>query len=122
MKKATLLTLIALATLFVGCCSKYQHHVTGPGADEVEINDARTYVQDGRTMAQITLTNDDDEAMTMRYRISWRNAVGMQVSDGNPAAGWQTVTFMPFERKDITKIAPMDGCTDFLFYLDEPED
>ncbi len=122
MKKATLLSMVAVAALFAGCCSKYANHVTGPGADEVVIEGARTYVEDGRTMAQVSLYNDDDDPMTMRYRISWRNAAGMEVSDGNPAAGWQSITFLAFEHKNITKVAPMDGCTDFTIYLEEPAD
>ncbi len=122
MKKLTVLAMFALATVFAGCCSMYKNHVTGPGADELTIESARTTIIDGRMTAQVTLTNDDDEPMTMRYRIVWKNAAGMTVSDGNPASSWQSITFAPYECKDIVKPAPMDGCADFRLYLEEPQD
>lgn len=122
MMKTSRLPALALAALLLGgCASPYARHVSGPGADEVEIEDVRTDRENGRLSAQVTLRNDDDDPIRLRYRFTWLDAKGMAVGTGSPTDAWLTLSLAPYELRYLRASAPNAECADFRLYLQELE-
>lgn len=113
---------LALAALLLGgCAGPYAKHVTGPGADEVTVEEVRTDREGGRLSAQVTLRNDDDDPLRLRYRITWLDAKGMAVGIGSPTDAWLTISLAPYELRYLRASAPNEDCADFRLYLQEME-
>lgn len=113
---------LALAALLLGgCAAPHARHVTGPGADEVTVEDVRTERENGRLSAQIRLRNDDDDPIRLRYRCTWLDASGMAVGTGSPTDAWLTVSLAPYEVRYLRIHAPNADCADFRLYLQELE-
>ncbi len=111
---------LALAALLLaGCASPYARHVSGPGADEVTVEDVRTDREDGRLSAQVSLRNDDDDPLRLRYRFTWLDARGMAVGLDSPTDAWRTLSLAPYELRYLRAVAPTADCADFRLYLQE---
>lgn len=111
--------LAVASILTVGCAGPYARHVTGPGADEVIIEDVRTDRENGRLSAQVSLRNDDDDPLRLRYRFTWLDASGMAVGVGTPTDAWLTLSLAPYELRYLRAVAPTEDCADFRLYLQE---
>ncbi len=122
MKTWTMLSCVAALVLASGCGSRYAKHVSGNGADEVEILDVMTVFNDGRMKAQVSLENDDDDRLRLDYKVTWTDAHGMAVASDSPTSMKQRLSFAPYERKDISFVAPNDACADFHMLLLEVDD
>ncbi len=122
MKKWTIYSCAAALMLAAGCASPYARHVSGNGADDVDILDVQTMFDDGRMKAQVVLENDDDERLRLDYKVTWRNVQGMAVAQDSPTSSKQRLSFAPYEVKDVFFVAPNNDCADFHILLMEVDD
>ncbi len=122
MKKWTMYACVAAMALAAGCGSPFARHISGDGVDVVEVIDVQTVFKDDRMTAQISLENDDDERVRLDYKVTWKDARGMAVAPDSPTSAKQRLSFAPYERKDVSFVAPNNDCADFHVLLMEVDD
>ena len=109
------------ALALAGCAGPYATHVSGPGADAVDVLDVRTVREPNSLSAQVTLANESSDPLRLRYRFSWLDGRGLSVGEGTPATAFQTLSLAPYEIRYLRATAPSGECEDFRLYLQESE-
>ncbi len=120
MKCSLFLTTLTLGlALLSGCAHPYAKHISGPGLDDVTVEDIRAQIEEGRLSAQVCLYNEDDDPVRLRYRVTWLNASGLAIGLGSPTDAWLSTSLAPQERRYLRITAPSNEAADFHIYVQE---
>lgn len=84
---------------------------SGVLADSLKITNTNIGYAGDLLKAQVTITNDSNDHLDLRYKFKWLDKNDFEVAvDGRP---WTPMSISPFESKNVQAIAPNPSASSF---------